>query len=204
MNTIFNTAGFIETPGFLPGSEAEVLYERKLIKAAQQDITHFRSLYLLWVQPIYKYCLVRTGQVHLAEDITSQVFLKAMENLNSFQARGRFAAWLFTIARNQIITHFRKCKCQPVALDLSLYEETIFAVDDDPYLEVVNKEYHEKMLALIGQLPDEEQEIIRLRYVGKLTFKEIAGILGKRENAVFKSHSRLMTKLYRLMEDKNG
>ncbi|MCE5208759.1 MAG: sigma-70 family RNA polymerase sigma factor [Chloroflexi bacterium] len=74
-----------------------------------QDLNNnFRELYDQWIVPVYRYCLSRTGNTAVAEDITSQVFLSIYQALPRYRHKERLAPWLFTITRNKIRDHYRK------------------------------------------------------------------------------------------------
>jgi RNA polymerase sigma-70 factor (ECF subfamily) len=82
--------------------------ELEIIKSARQDPKAFGELYKLYVEQVFRYLYSRTGNVHEAEDITAQAFLTAFESFERFRQDGHFASWLFTIARNKAIDHFRQ------------------------------------------------------------------------------------------------
>ncbi len=82
--------------------------EERLVAEARRDRGAFVQLYDRYLTPIYRYLLSRVGNRQDAEDLTSQVFLAALERFGQYQGRGKsFAAWLFTIARNKAIDFFR-------------------------------------------------------------------------------------------------
>lgn len=166
-----------------------------LVQAAKDDPAAFGRLYSHYVQPIYKYLYSRVGTVHDAEDLTSQTFITAYESLARYRERGYFSAWLFRIARSKLIDHFRRNK-REVGLDAAgemLEREDSLGV-------LIRAEELSKMRFLINKLSDDQQELLRLRYVADLSFAEMAELLGEREDAVKKSLYRLLVRLKGQME----
>jgi RNA polymerase sigma-70 factor, ECF subfamily len=166
-----------------------------LVEAAKGDPAAFGRLYNHFVQPIYRYLYSRVGTVHDAEDLTSQTFMAAYESLPRYRERGFFSAWLFRIARSRLVDHFRG-HSHEVGLAAA---EKLRAVHD-ALGQVIQDEEMKRLQLLICELTDEEQDLLRLRYVADLSFAEMAGVLGKREDAVKKSVYRLLARLKSQME----
>lgn len=155
----------------------------------------FSVLYDRYVQSIYRYLYYRTGSAPEAEDLTSQTFLSALEALPRYQHQGNFAAWLFRIARGKVIDHIRRRQKQ-----LPL-KETYPGETPDPLAQVAQTDALARLMALIRALPEDEQELIRLRYTAGLPFAQMAVILNSNENTVKKSLYRIMARLQSQMED---
>jgi RNA polymerase sigma-70 factor (ECF subfamily) len=166
-----------------------------LVQAAKDDPVAFGRLYNHFVQPIYRYLYSRVGTVHDAEDLTSQTFMTAYESLPRYRERGFFSAWLFRIARSKMMDHFRGSR-REVRLEAA---EKISMVQD-ALGRVIQDEETERLRSLICELDDDEQDLIRLRYVAELSFAEMAELLGKREDTVKKSVYRLLARLKSQME----
>jgi RNA polymerase sigma-70 factor (ECF subfamily) len=166
-----------------------------LVKAAREDPTAYSRLYKHYVQPIYRYLYSRVGTVHDAEDLTSQTFITAYESLARYREQGFFSAWLFRIARSKLMDHFRAIR-RHARLDAA---EGIVMVQD-ALGHVIQNEETIRLRSLICELEEDEQELIRLRYVAGLSFAEMANLLGKREDAVKKSLYRLLARLKSEME----
>jgi RNA polymerase sigma factor (sigma-70 family) len=157
---------------------------------AKTDPVAFGRLYDHYVQPVYRYIYSRVGSTHEAEDITSQTFMTAYESLGRYRERGQFSAWLFRIARSKMNDHFRRSR-REVGLEAAgeiLEREDALGV-------LIRAEELSRIRSLISHLNEEEQDLIRLRYVADLSFAEIADLLGKREDAVKKSVYRLLARL---------
>lgn len=91
--------------------------EGRLVSEAQSgDADSFARLYDAYFERVFRYVYFRVSDDQTAEDLTSQVFLKAWENLPRYKPSGHFLAWLYTIARNQVIDHYRTRK-ETVPLD---------------------------------------------------------------------------------------
>ncbi len=165
-----------------------------LIEAAQRDAAQFAPLYRRYVTPIYRYCYSRTGNTPDAEDLASQVFLEALQGLPRYHHRGHFIAWLFIIARRRAIDRYRRPSLLPLDHDLTA------AAESDPSSGAMRADDLESLRELVSRLNDHDQELLRLRYAGGLTFAEIAATLGKREGAVKMALARLLDRLQRALE----
>ena len=165
-----------------------------LIRAAQTDTEVFVVLYDRYIQRLYHYCYHRTNNVHDAEDLTAQTFLAALEAFPQYRRDGHFAAWLFTIARNKVVDFYRS---KP---NLPLEESMIPPFHSDLAGEMEISQQKGILLRTIRALPEDEQELIRLRYVAELSFVEIAKALHKSEGATKKMLYRLLARLKSQME----
>ena len=169
---------------------------RQMIEAARQDPRKFGDLYLLYAQPVFRYLYSRTRNIPEAEDATAQTFLAALEQIQKNRHDGYFASWLFSIARNKAMDYFRKQR-----KETSLKETELISTDINLLTQVIKTERITALFGLINKLPEEEQELIRLRYVGELSFAEIGYLLGQKEDTVKKSLYRLLARLKVQLED---
>jgi len=172
--------------------------ELRIIKAARQDPKVFGELYKLYVGQVFRYLYSRVGDVHEAEDATAQTFLVAFESFDKFRQDGHFASWLFTIARNKAVDHFRQRKKTS-----SIDEVADFPVDNDPLYGVIQSEQTVALSTLIQALPEEDRELLRLRFLATMSFPEIAHFLHRNEDAVKKSIYRLLARLHSQLEVPN-
>ena len=166
-----------------------------LVTAALDDPMAFGKLYDRYVQPIYRYIFSRVGNAHEAEDIVSQTFMAAYESLGKYRERGQFSAWLFRIARSKMNDHFRRSRRE---VGLEAVGEILER--EDALGALIRAEELSRIRSLIHHLNEEEQELLRLRYVADLSFVEIADLLGRREDAVKKSVYRLLARLKSQLE----
>lgn len=182
-----------------PTAEPEFDEEAASLAAARSgDPVSITKLYQRHVRSVYRYLYSQVGNPGDAEDLTSQTFLHALESLPRYRHRGRFAAWLFTIARHKAIDHFRRNRRQ-------MPLETVTAAADGPDPAAQAIETHERRLLAtrLQTLRRDERELLRLRYVAELSFGDIANVLGKREDAVKKSLYRLLARLQDEMESEH-
>jgi RNA polymerase sigma-70 factor (ECF subfamily) len=168
-----------------------------LVAAAKRNPRQFARLYDRHVSSVYKYLLSRTGKQQLAEDLTADTFLSALEALADFKNTGSFSAWLFTIARNKLMDYFRQNGKQ-----LSPAEEKFLVVerDDTPLDQLIQEENMHQVQDIVHGLEQEEVELLRLRFAADLKYAEIGEQLGKSEDAVKKSLYRLLKSIRTKME----
>ena len=162
---------------------------------AKTDPVAFSRLYDHYVQSVYRYIYSRVGSTHEAEDITSQTFMAAYEALGRYRERGQFSAWLFQIARSKMNDHFRRSR-----REVGLEAAGEILEREDKLGALIRAEELSRIRFLVNHLNEEEQELIRLRYVADLSFGEMAELLGAREDAVKKSVYRLLARLKGQME----
>ena len=159
----------------------------------------FERRYRRWVAPVYRYFRYRVNNDKEAEDLTSQVFLKVYEQFPNYTEQGQFPAWLFTIVRHQAADHFRSG--QPI-----IPLDEIDLKDDQPNIleQATRTDDLLRLNQLIRSLPDSEQELIRLRFVAELTYKDIAALQGSTRDAIRKQVSRLLARLQDEMENNHA
>ena len=184
----------------------DLAQERALVERAKTDPEAFGELYDDHYSRIFGYVLRRTANVEVAEDVTSEVFFKALDKLGQFRWRGiPFSAWLYRIAAREIATSFRKRHRQQTVLR-EYYDSTAVA-DPSAEDELVRAEAellrHRQYLALhenVARLPPKYQEVIALRFFEGKQIREIGEILGRREGTVKSLLHRGIEKLRRRME----
>jgi len=189
--------------GFAPG-EAPQDFERisALVELAQRgDAEAFGVLYERYVDTVYRYVYVRVGSRQLAEDITSETFLRALRRMDSFSWQGRdIAAWFVTIARNLITDNAKSARFR---FEVS----TADMLDADPRVEaapegeVLDRLRDERLLEAVKNLKPEQAECVVLRFLQGLTLAETAKVLGKSEGAVKQLQLRAVRALHRELAD---
>jgi len=172
--------------------------EEKLISAARKNPKAFGDLYQLYVEKIFRYLYSMTRNVQEAEDITTQTFMKAFESFESFRMDGHFASWLFKIAHNKAIDHFRRRENTTV-----LDETHEIEGESNTLNKVIQVEQVAILSNLLESLSDEERELLRLRYLAELKFSEIANLLAANEVTIKKKIYRLLERLQNQVEDSN-
>jgi len=173
--------------------------ESELVRKAKEDPLAFEQIYTRYVQPIYKYFYNRTWNELEAEDLTAQTFVSALENIQKYHDNGHFQAWLFSIARNKAIDHFRKNK----ALNTFEIPEDI-PVNSDFLTDSIESERRKAIFFLFRSLPEKEKELLRLRYVAELSFASIGKLLHRSEGSVKKAIYRIVQRMKVELEEKYG
>lgn len=170
--------------------ECSVDEDARLVTAARGDPAAFKPVYDKWLPRVYRYFYFRVGNEKDAEDLTSQVFLQVCEALPRYRNSARFSTWLFTIAHSRMVDFYRK-KRPEVDLDkmAQVAEPETMASKFD------RQEEFDLVTGLLRTCTEEEQELIRLRFVADLNYAEIGVILHKREDAVRKATTRLIQRL---------
>ncbi len=177
--------------------QAEEANERLLVEAAREDPARFGELYEINFERVYAYVARRVRNRDTAEDLTSEVFQKALAHLPRFQWRGApFAAWLFRIASNVIADRFKT-----TARENPVVDEQIMATTETSFEEV---ERRARLFRLVGELPDDQRRVIAMRFAEEKSIREIATELGRSEGAVKQLQFRGLQHLRSQLSENNG
>ena len=172
-------------------TKQEIKSEFQEIEDAKKNPKKFEALYNRYHEQIFRYVYARVDNQHLAADLTSQAFYKALLNIENYSFKGvPFASWLYRIAFNEMNMHFRKdSKNRTVNIDSSHIGELFEELEEDCY-----SDEKEKLVKILANLSDERLSIIEMRFFEKLSFKEIADVMGITEN-------NAKVKLYRTLDN---
>jgi len=157
-----------------------------LVTAAQHgDGEAFGELYDRYVDVVYRYIIFRVGDHALAEDLTSETFVRALRRIATYTWQGRdFGAWLVTIARNLIADHLKSSRYRLELPTADLVDSGAERSAPSPEDEVLAGITNAALLDAVKRLGPEQQECIVLRFLQGMSVAETARILGKKDNAV--------------------
>ncbi|GAB6181553.1 sigma-70 family RNA polymerase sigma factor [Desulfotomaculum defluvii] len=152
----------------------------------------FEELYDRYFEPVNRYLRYRVDTAWDADDLTTTVFMKALENFSKYRAEGPFSAWLFRIAHNVYVDYIRGRR-EYVTNDGFL--ESAVGSDDGPEQAVLQGEEIIRLRKLLIELAPDYRDVVALRYAAELRFAQIAEVLGKSESAVRMLHHRALKQL---------
>jgi RNA polymerase sigma-70 factor (ECF subfamily) len=174
---------------------------RLILRAKQGDKQAIAELYTGHVDAIYRYIWPRVRDEAIAEDLTAQVFLKALEGLPGYEPSGKpFLAWLYRIAYARVVDHWRK---QERRATLPL-DDTLPAREPRPGELLEVEDDWITAIDLLAQLTDDQQEVVMLRFIGEMSLAEVAEIMGKTLGATKAVQHRALASLARLLEQQEG
>ena len=181
------------------GSSHPVEDEPKLVSRSQTgDQEAFARLYDAYLERIYRYVFFRVADEQLAEDISSEVFLKAWEKLDTYQSGSSpFIAWLYRIAHNAVIDHYRTRK---VAVKLDDVRPAEISHDDHADDELDLQIELEQLQRGLQELTEEQKQVLILKFIQGLSTPQIASQLGKQQGAVRALQMRALQGLARVLE----
>jgi RNA polymerase sigma-70 factor (ECF subfamily) len=173
--------------------------DRLLVEAAKKDPSRFAELYELNFARVYGYIARRVGDRDAAQDLTSDVFHKALANIHSFEWRGvPFAGWLLRIASNMIVDRSKRGGKELTGQELPDLPD----LDKRPKLE--ESDQSARLFLLVDQLPQDQRQVIAMRFAQEKSIREIAQALGRSEGAVKQLQFRALQNLRARMEGANA
>ena len=194
----------VEAAPALAPAEGEAAVGLGLVQRAQAgDAEAFGELYDRYVDSVYRYVYYRVGSAQLAEDLTSETFLRALRRISSFTWQGRdVGAWFVTIARNLIADHYKssRYKLEMTTEDMTTVSESRDA-EEGPENAVLEAMQNKVLLEAVKQLNAEQQECIVLRFLQGLSVAETAQAMGKNDGAIKALQYRAIRSLGRLLPE---
>lgn len=177
-------------------SAAEMQEEWLEVQAAQGDPALFQPLYERYYEDIFMFVFRRTTDEMLAADICSQVFLKALQRIKSYEYKGvPFSAWLYRIASNEVAQYYRKSNKNRVVS----MEETNIADLFEEIREHDDERHRQLLLKALDSLKEDDLQLIELRFFEERPYKEIAEMLGITENNAKVKTFRILARLKKYM-----
>lgn len=186
----------LSTPKRNSPPSAEVVRELAM-QASQLDVLAFGGLYRHYFPQILQFVASRVTGYQEAEDLTNAIFEKAYSAIGRYQpSPAQFSTWLYTIARNSIIDHYRKRRL-PVQDDAEA--EMVAAVDprEDPEASVLGDERRRYLQAALKHLTEEQRQVVGCRFFFNLSIQEVASLMHKTEGAVKALQFRALERLRR-------
>jgi RNA polymerase sigma-70 factor (ECF subfamily) len=167
-----------------------------LERARAYDEEALTELYDRYAPRMYAYIYRRVGDARLAEDLTGELFLRVLRSIGSGQPwRDSFRAWLYRIAHNLVVDHYRR---QPPAPEAAL-DSSVEGTDGDPADLVESGQARERLRAASRRLTPEQQEVLALRFGEGLTAAETGQVMGKTTGAVEALQHRALASLRRIL-----
>ncbi|HEX7188689.1 MAG TPA: sigma-70 family RNA polymerase sigma factor [Actinomycetes bacterium] len=173
-----------------------------LVTLAQQgDGAAFGEIYDAYVDSIYRYLYYRVGSHAVAEDLTSETFLRALRRIDSFTWQGKdIGAWFVTIARNLVADHVKssRFRLEVTTADMLDADRADEGIED----EVLSRLQNAVLLDAVKALKPEQQECIMLRFLQGLTVAETSDVMGRSEGAIKQLQLRAVRALAKLMPER--
>ena len=170
-----------------------------LVQSAQSgDASAFGQLYDRYVDTVFRYVLFRVGDRTLAEDVTSETFLRAFRRIASISYQGRdIGAWFVTIARNLVLDHVKSSRFK---LEVATADPGDgHSVESGPENQVLSRLTHVELLRCVSQLGDDQRECVVLRFLQGLSVAETANVMGRNEGAIKALQHRAIRRLAQLL-----
>ena len=157
----------------------QAVIEKLVDKAAAGNFEAFGKIYGIYLDQIYRYVFYQVRDKMTAEDVTEEVFIKAWQAIASCKGKGRtFSAWLYRIAHNHMINTLRNAQ-----KSVSIEQGNMTGLRDNK-LEIEKRLEHQELLELVDYLPENQRQVIILKFITGLNNREIAAVMHKKEGAV--------------------
>lgn len=177
--------------------------EEHLLKRAREfDLDALAELYERYSPRVYNYINHRVGDPVLAEEMTSDVFLRMLEAIRSGKDwRTSFSGWLFRIAHNRVVDHYRRKARVPQPQELG---EQITSGQDEPLEGVEREATRAEVREALSRLPEHQALVLSLRFIEGFSIAEVSRMLGRSEGAIKALQYRGLTGLRRLLRGREG
>lgn len=162
-----------------------------------KDLSQFQKYYEEYMPKIFRYVYSKVSDRELAEDLVSEISLKALEHFDSYDESKPFGGWFYGIARNHVIDHYKKYKkLQHASLDEL---ENVMPDKSNPAADTERALSNERLQSALTKLSEDKKELVTLRYLSGYSYKEIGQMFGKEENAVKVATHRAVAELKKML-----
>lgn len=188
-----------ESTSYKVGEQSHVTDERTLLEQARACDEHaLGELYDRYAPRVYAYLFRRVGDAGTAEDMTGEVFLRMLQALRSERFwHTSFAGWLYRIAHNLVVDHYRR---QPRMPEMPL-DEGLVATEGDPDSALAESLSRQRLRAALSRLRPDQQHLLALRFGEQRSAREVAEIMGKSVGAIEVWQHRTLVTLRNLLKD---
>jgi len=172
-------------------------------RAKKRDQEAFGALYDEYVDPIFRYVYYKVGNFAESQDLTGQAFLKAFENIDSFEMRDvAFSSWLYRIAHNLVVDYFRReSKRENVLIE---EQPTAVSAEGNPVDAVIADMESDRLYRALQKLTHNQREVIVLKFIDNLSNAQVAEIMGISVGAVKSVQKRGLLSLNKILSDSSG
>ncbi len=183
------------------GQDAASAQTWALVQASQAgDMAAFEQLFERYYDVVFRFVLFRTNDRPLAEDITSETFVRALRRIGSVQYQGRdIAAWFITIARNLIFDHVKSSRYRLESTQADMID--LSPSTHGPEQQVLEGATYEELMRCVAKLNPDQQECIQLRFLQGLSVAETAQLMERNEGAVKALQHRAVRRLAQLLPE---
>lgn len=175
--------------------------EQRIVQLAKTgNAQAFAQLYRTHVQAIFRYMYYRLNDIHLAEDMTADVFTHALKDLPNYQDMGKpFLAWLYRIAHARLVDYYRKIGRRGTEdeLDDSI---TVQQIDEHADIQLLRRQMAQALHYAISKLIPSQQQVVVLRFIEEKSLEETALIMDKKVNAIKALQHRALKTLAQLLK----
>ncbi len=187
-----------DTDGAEPVEEGHLEVWELVARAQEGDGEAFGQLYDRYVDTVFRFIYYRVNDRALAEDFTSETFLRALRRIGSISYQGRdMGAWFITIARNIVFDHMKSARHRLEVTTADSPEN--YDPAPSPESAVLNTLTNERLMAAVAQLGDEQRECVLLRFIQGFSVNETALVMGKNDGAIKALQHRAIRKLAELV-----
>ena len=192
-------SGTTDRPGGPVAGDGESEAMVHLVRQAQEGSADaFGELYRIYCDTVFRYIYYRVSTRALAEDLTSETFVRALRRITTFSWQGRdFGAWLVTIARNLVADYFKSSRFRLEVTTGEMLDSN--ECERSPEDSVLERLSNAALLEAVGRLNPQQQECVTLRFLQGLSVAETARIMGKNEGAIKTLQYRAVRTLARLL-----
>jgi RNA polymerase sigma-70 factor (ECF subfamily) len=187
-----------------PAAPLAIPFAEVLRRARALDHAALALLYQRHAPLVHRFIAARVRDAHLAEDLTSEVFVRTVAHIAQLRADDEltFAAWLLRIARNTVFGHFRMARAQPPigSMEHARDELAAGAEAGDPLGVITAREDWSEVVAALRQLTEDQRQVLLYRTLLGYSTEEVARLLGKRTGAIRALRFRALAALARLLD----